>query len=329
MKILLPPVRIPVYRKIRAQGRTEADHLRLCKGNEIMNYVKQLLEMPKNKNFFIGFDSDGCVFDTMELKHKECFCPAFIKHLKLQPVSKAAREVWDFVNLYSKTRGCNRFFAVLYACDLLKEREDIRVRGFKVPEFNELREWVRRETKLGNPALELECKKTGSEELKIALEWSKEVNARVEDMVSGISPFPFVMDVLRQGSRQADMIVVSQTPLDALTREWKENKMDGYIGMIAGQEHGTKAEHIRFATEGKGYAPENILMVGDAPGDYQAAQKNNALYFPIVPGREDVSWKRLAQEGLDRFFSGTFAGAYQQGLVDEFNAALPEHPSWN
>ena len=29
----------------------------------------------------------------------------FVKHHNLQAVSKYAREVWDFVNLYSKTRG--------------------------------------------------------------------------------------------------------------------------------------------------------------------------------------------------------------------------------
>jgi hypothetical protein len=27
------------------------------------------------QEYFIGLDSDCCVFDSMELKHKECFCP--------------------------------------------------------------------------------------------------------------------------------------------------------------------------------------------------------------------------------------------------------------
>ena len=71
---------------------------------DIMDYVAQLKNLPKQHDYFIGFDSDGCVFDTMELKHKECFCPAVIKHMGCQPVSKAAREVWDFVNLYQQKR---------------------------------------------------------------------------------------------------------------------------------------------------------------------------------------------------------------------------------
>ena len=84
-----------------------------------MDYVAQLKNLPQKHDFFIGFDSDGCVFDTMELKHKECFCPAAVKHMHCQPVSKAAREVWDFVNLYGKTRGCNRFLAIQFFRDLL------------------------------------------------------------------------------------------------------------------------------------------------------------------------------------------------------------------
>ncbi|MEN7973820.1 MAG: HAD hydrolase-like protein, partial [Verrucomicrobiota bacterium] len=289
-----------------------------------MDYASQLKNLPRRNDYFIGFDSDGCVFDTMELKHKECFCPAVIKHFGVQPVSKAAREVWDFVNLYSKTRGCNRFLAVQHFRDLLRERPDVQSRGFHVPELKELDAWVGRETKLGNPALVAEVEKTGNEELKKLLDWSLEVNERVTDMVFGMTPFPRVMDVLEQGRAQSDMIVISQTPLEALEREWEENGMVPYVGLIAGQEHGTKTEHIRFATEAKGYDPEKVLMVGDAPGDFKAAEENNACFFPIVPGSEEASWKRLAEEGLARFFAGTFAGEYQQVLLAEFDVALPD-----
>ena len=66
---------------------------------------------PKH-DFLVGIDSDGCVFDSMELKHKECFVPNFINHYGLQGVSKYAREAAEFVNLYSKSRGANRFPAL-------------------------------------------------------------------------------------------------------------------------------------------------------------------------------------------------------------------------
>ena len=76
------------------------------------------------------------------------------------------------------------------------------------------------------------------------------------------------------------------------------------------------------------YAPNHVLMVGDAPGDYKAAKANNTLFYPINPGAEEASWKRLYDEGLDRFFNGTFAGEYQQQLLDEFNTYLPVDPPW-
>jgi phosphoglycolate phosphatase-like HAD superfamily hydrolase len=291
-----------------------------------MNRVSQLRNVKKNHDFFIGFDSDGCVFDSMALKHKECFCPAYIKHFKLQSVSTAAREVWDFVNLYSQTRGCNRFLAIRCAMDLLAQRKDVQARGFVPMELKEFDAWLARETKLGNPALMQAVEQTGNEELRLLLDWSLEVNARVQDMVFGVPPFPGVMEVLLQGHAQADMMVVSQTPLAAIEREWAENRMDGYVELIAAQEHGTKTEHIHFATDGKGYDSEKILMVGDAPGDRQAAFDNHALFYPIVPGREEHSWARLAAEGLQKFFAGTFCGDYQQMLVREFDKALPERP---
>jgi hypothetical protein len=55
---------------------------------------------------------------------------------------------------------------------------------------------------------------------------------------------------------------------------------------------------------------------------------NKALFFPVNPGAEEKSWENLYNEGLDRFFDGTFAGDYQKALLDEFDSYLPEKPKW-
>ncbi len=39
-----------------------------------------LREFQKCNEFFVGIDSDGCAFDTMEVKHKECFIPNIIRY---------------------------------------------------------------------------------------------------------------------------------------------------------------------------------------------------------------------------------------------------------
>ena len=292
-----------------------------------MDYVTQLMTLPKKHDLFIGIDSDGCVFDSMEIKQKECFCPAFIKHFGLQPASKYAREVWEFVNLYSRDRGCNRFLAVQRALKLIGERGEFAARGLKAAGIPALDMWLKEESKLGNPALEAKVKATNDPALSKILVWSKEVNVRIEDLVYNVPPFPMVRESLEKIRSEVDVIVVSQTPFDALDREWKEHKIDHLVNYIAGQEAGTKTEHIQLATNGR-YVPEKILMIGDAHGDLKAAQGNHALFFPIMPGREELSWNRFYEEGTEIFFNGKFAGAYQQELLEEFDAALPERAPW-
>ena len=276
--------------------------------------------------FFIGIDSDGCVFDSMEIKHKECFAPMFVKHHNLQAVSKYAREVWDFVNLYSKTRGANRFPALTRALNLLRDRPEVQARNVNVPSYPALDEWMERETKLGNATLAAEVE-GGNEGLAHIKVWSDGVNEQVADIVHGVPPFPLLRQTLEKALGQADMMVISQTPCDALEREWAEHDISKFVEIIAGQEMGTKTEHLKFAAVDN-YAVEKILMIGDAPGDHKAAKANGVLFFPILPGREEDSWERLHGEALDRFFAGTYAGEYEEELFAEFDGCLPENPSW-
>ena len=286
-----------------------------------------LRDLKPEREFFIGIDSDGCVFDTMEIKHKECFCPNFVNSYGLQAVSKYAREAWEFVNLYSKTRGCNRFPAVLRALDLLAGREETKARGVKVPALDGLRDWIKRETKLGNPTLKAELARTGDPDLQLVYAWSAAVNETVAKIVRNVPPFPLVRECLSAMDGKADVIVVSQTPQEALRREWEEHDIDGHVRVIAGQEMGTKTEHIEYASKGR-YAPGRVLMIGDAPGDLEAARKNGALFFPVNPGHEEASWKLFHEEALGRFFAGTYGGEYERALIAEFDRCLPELPPW-
>lgn len=288
--------------------------------------IKDLIELKPEKEFFIGIDSDGCVFDTMEIKHKECFTPMFIKHFRLQAASKYAREVWEFVNLYSKTRGINRFPALVRALNLCRQRREIQARGVKIMETAPLEDWINREKKLGNPALKKEID-AGNSALKPVLEWSIEVNKFIEEIVFGVPPFPYFRDCLLKMIDKADVMVVSQTPTEALVREWQEHNIAKYVRVIAGQELGTKTDHIRLAAVNK-YANDKILMIGDAPGDLKAAKANNALFYPIIPGKEEQSWQKFLNEALERFFSGNYAGEYEANLINQFLSSLPENPPW-
>jgi len=281
---------------------------------------------PKHK-FFVGIDSDGCVFDSMELKHKECFIPAIIKCWKLQAVSKYAREAAEFVNLYSKWRGCNRFPGLEMVFALLKERPEVQRRGAKIPDIPELAEFINSGVALGNPALIKAVEQTQNPNLIRLLEWSNAVNAAIADMVEGVPPFPLVRETLVKLQDKADVIVVSATPGEALQREWIENDLARYVAIIAGQEMGKKKEHLQLTT-GNRYEKQRILMLGDAPGDLKAAKDNQALFFPINPGHEEESWERFYNEGMTVFFEERYAGDYEARLIADFQKLLPDRPPW-
>jgi phosphoglycolate phosphatase-like HAD superfamily hydrolase len=284
-----------------------------------------MFEIAKKHDFLVGLDSDGCAFDTMEVKHKECFIPNIVNHYGLAGVSKYAREAAEFVNLYSKSRGINRFPALVEALEHLRQRPEVVGRKVEVTIPQGLVDWIERETKLANPALEKAVAATGDPDLQQALAWSKAVNEAIEQVVRAVPPFPCVRECLEKLATRADLFVVSATPNEALQREWQEHDLAKYVAAICGQEVGTKKESLANA---KKYPPDHTLMIGDAPGDYQAATANAALFYPINPGAEDASWQRLHDEAIDRFFAGTFAGAYQKQLLDEFDAYLPETPPW-
>lgn len=279
------------------------------------------------KEFFVGIDSDGCAFDSMEIKHKECFIPNIINYWGLQSVSKYARDAAEFVNLYSKWRGINRWPALINVFDLLLDWPEAMARNPKIPSATRLRRWIDEESKLSNDKLADLVKTEGGDELELAMKWSNAVNDTIADMVHDLPPFPSVEPCLQKLGVKADLLVVSQTPVEALQREWAENDIDKYVRIICGQEMGTKTEHLEFAIADR-YPKEKTIMLGDAPGDRKAAEANGVLFYPILPGHEEESWARFLDEAIDRFFAGTYAGDYAQKLIDEFEASLPATPPW-
>jgi len=294
---------------------------------------RELIEFKPQHGFFVGIDSDGCVFDTMGIKQRECFGPWMIGYFNLQPVALAARECKEFADLFSKTRGANRHITVKrILTELLSSHPMVKTRKFKVPQFPHYFKWVDApDSLLSNEGLERAVKAASSDEerkeLELALEWSRRVNCSIKEIVKGIPPFQWVRECLEKLSKKADIIVVSSTPIEALQREWKEHDVAKYASVIAGQEMGKKKEHLQLAASGK-YEEDHILMIGDAPGDLKAALANNALFYPINPGDEEKSWERFYKEGIDRFISEEYAGDYQKSLLDEFDKYLPTIPPW-
>ena len=295
--------------------------------------AKLLRDLKPTKKYLVAIDSDGCAFDAMGIKQKECFCPMMVAYFNLQPVADAARECKMFADLYSKTRGANRHKTIVrILTELLPSHPVVKRRGFKVPEFKHYCQWVNDPSSmLSNEGLKkaVESAKTpeAKEELQVCLRWSKRVNEMVEEIVKNVPPFQYVRESLEKMFPFADVIVCSATPGEALEREWAEHGLAKYVKVIAGQEMGTKAEHLKIVSDGK-YDKNKIIMLGDAPGDHSAAKKNGLLFYPINPGDEDASWQRFHDEAFDKFMAGKYAGEYEQKMITQFDACLPEHPKW-
>jgi len=292
------------------------------------HYTKDdLISLKPEHGTFVGIDSDGCVFDSMEIKQKQCFHPVIISHWGLEAIEKELREAAEFVNLYSIWRGQNRFLTLVRQMDLLRDHPQVVASGVPIPELNKLREWIDSGAALGNPTLKEEVERTGDEELTSLYEWSCEVNRVIEETVKNVPPFPWCRKSMDRATASSDVICVSQTPSEALLREWEEHDLLGYARVIAGQELGTKTEHLQMATGGK-YPRDRVLMIGDAPGDRKAADGAGVLFYPVNPGHEDASWERFHEEAYDKFLSGEFAGAYAERVNAEFEALLPDTPPW-
>ena len=286
-----------------------------------------LIDFIPAHSHLVAVDSDGCVFDSMGKKQIDFFHPLILRFWALEPIEPQLRRVAEFVNLYSKWRGQNRFLALLKVFDLLREWPEVVASGVTLPETEALRAYCESGLPLGNASLIAEVERIKDPELTRVMEWSLEVNREIDGKMGRIPPFTGVSHGLEKIKEVADCIIVSQTPEVALVKEWNENQIDGYVSVIAGQELGTKTEHLKMVMAER-YAPENILMVGDAFGDKSAAEAVGACFYPINPGQEEESWKQFAEEGLGRFLSGTFQGDYQRRLIEAFLALLPEQPPW-
>jgi phosphoglycolate phosphatase-like HAD superfamily hydrolase len=275
-------------------------------------------------DFLIGVDSDGCVFDSMEVKQVMHFHPLILKHWNLGKIEHRVRELAEYVNLRSPWRGSNRFIALLKFFELLEDSTAAKRPNIELPNLGPLRDWVESGESLSNENLESYAKR--EPELKRVLEWSLAVNQDISNRMMPVPPFDGAADALTLMHARADVVVVSLTPLAALEHEWDTHGLRVNVDGIAGQEWGTKQEQLRLAMSQGQYTTDQVLLIGDAPGDWKAAREVGVCFAPTVPGREVECWQRILSEDLDLFFNGTYRGQIMETRVAEFQAALSDVP---
>ena len=275
---------------------------------------------------FVGIDSDGCVFDTMEAKQKDFFHPAIIRHWKLEAIEPQVRAAAEFTYLYSTYRGLNRFLGLCKTFELLNDWPEARDHA-ALPDPADLRVYCDSGLPLSNATLKEEAERTGSTLLATTYDWSVGLNIDIDTKMPDPPPFHGVEKALQRIQQNSDAIVISQTQAVALLKDWYRDDLANYVSVIAGPELGSKVDHFTMAAVDR-YSPNEILMIGDAPGDRAAAQAIGCNFFPINPGHEVESWERFMDDAYANFLSGGFSETYQDQLNREFKALLPGTPPW-
>ncbi|WWU66395.1 HAD family hydrolase [Clostridium baratii] len=281
-------------------------------GNALDNFNKK-------KNFLICIDSDGCAIDTMDIKHIKCFGPCMVKEWNLEEWESPILNRWNEVNLYTLTRGINRFKGLALALIEINEKYK------KIDGIDEFVKWTNETKELSNESLENIIEKNNNICLKKALAWSKAVNASINLLSDDEKrPFEGVAEGIKEAKKIADIAIVSSANEQAVLDEWKEHGLLEHVDIVLTQNIGSKAYCISKLIE-KGYKRDNILMVGDALGDYEAAKVNEVLYYPILVKKEKESWERFLSEALDKFINNTYMDKYQEQVVNEFEKNLSKN----
>jgi anti-sigma F factor len=141
--------------------------------------MQNLSDFKPKKDFLICVDSDGCAMDTMNIKHKNCFGPKLVDVYGLSEYREQVQKLWEDINLYSKTRGTNRFQALVLTLRAIREQNICPLSH----EFDVLEKWTEETTALSNSSLEAETEKTGNPQLRFALKWSYAVNEAITNVI--------------------------------------------------------------------------------------------------------------------------------------------------
>ena len=258
----------------------------------------------RRHDYLVCVDSDGCVMDTMNCKHIHCFGPCMVTEWALEQWEEPILRRWNDINLFQMTRGINRFKGLAIALS------EISGKYTPIVGVEALKEWADRAPALSNDGILKAIEEADSADAKLcltkALNWSIAVNETITRLPENLKlPFPGAKEGLKAASSFADVVVVSSANRDAVEEEWEEYGLLEHVSILLAQDCGSKSSCIRRMLE-FGYEKDHVLMVGDAPGDCDAAEKNGVWFYPILVTWEEESWNALVDEALPVFKNGQY-----------------------
>lgn len=269
----------------------------------------------RKHDYLVCVDSDGCVMDTMNCKHFHCFGPCMVDEWGLEEWKEEILERWNVINLFSMTRGINRFKGLAMAL------EEIDQKYTPITGIAALRHWADTAPALSNDGVAKAAAEATDPDAKLVLEkalrWSKAVNASIVKLPEELKvPYAGAKEGLAAAHEFADVAMVSSANRDAVEEEWGKFGLLEHTDIVLAQDVGSKAACIAKMLE-FGYDKAKVLMVGDAPGDCDAAEKNGVWYYPILVNHEKASWEEAVAVAYGKLRAGEYA-PYGREKKEEF-----------
>ena len=266
----------------------------------------------KKHDYLVCVDSDGCVMDTMNCKHFHCFGPCMVDEWELGEWKGEILDRWNVINLFSMTRGINRFKGLAMALGEIDQKYK------PIPGVKALQHWADTAPALSNDAVIKAAAEATDPEAKVifekALSWSRAVNAAIVKLPEELKvPYAGAKEGLAAAHAFADVAMVSSANRDAVEEEWGKFGLLEHTDIVLAQDIGSKAACIAEMRK-FGYDPDKVVMIGDAPGDSDAARKNGVHYYPILVNHEKESWEEAVAVAFGKLREGTYAeyGARKQ-----------------
>ena len=267
----------------------------------------------RKHDFLVCVDSDGCVMDTMNCKHFHCFGPCMVTEWGLEEWMEEILDRWNVINLFTMTRGINRFKGLAMALG------EIHAQYKPIVGIEALQQWADTAPALSNDAV-AKAIETAEGDAKIvfqkALAWSKAVNAAIVELDESLKvPYEGAKEGLAAAHTFADVAMVSSANRDAVEEEWGKFGLLEHTDIVLAQDVGSKAACIKEMLK-FGYDPSKVVMIGDAPGDCDAAEKNGVHYYPILVNHEKESWDEAIAVAFGKLRSGDYAAYGAQKKQD-------------
>ena len=259
----------------------------------------------KKHDYQVCVDSDGCVMDTMNCKHFHCFGPCMVTEWGLEAWKDEILDRWNVINLFSMTRGINRFKGLAMALGEIDKKYK------PIVGIAALQHWADTAPALSNDGVIKAAAAAEDADAKLvfekALSWSKAVNAAIVQLDESLKvPYEGAKEGLAAAHTFADVAMVSSANRDAVEEEWGKFGLLEHTDIVLAQDIGSKAHCIAKMLE-FGYDLDKVLMVGDAPGDSDAAERNGVHYYPILVNHEKESWDEAIAVAFGKLQSGEYA----------------------